>query len=127
MALALDAERLQRAAHDFDAGFRGADHDGPQAHEGGAAEHLHLFLQRQADREGEGAALPHFRLDPDLAAHVFDHVPGDAQAEARAAVPPGQGGVRLLERLEQLRKLIRCDAHAGVMHEEQELRLVLVF
>ena len=42
-------------------------------------------------------------------------------------MPPGQRGVGLFERLEQLRQLIRGDADAGVVHEEQELRLVLVF
>ena len=127
VALALDAECLQRAAHDPDARIRRADHDRLQIHEGIAAEHFHLFLKRQPYGERERASLPDFRFDPDFPAHVFDHIPGDAQAEARAAVPPGQRGVGLFERLEQLRQLIRGDADTGVVHEEQELRLILVF
>ena len=90
MALALDAEGLQRAAHDPDARIRRADHDRLQIHEGIAAEHFHLFLKRQPYGERERASLSDFRFDPDFPAHVFDHIPGDAQAEARAAVPPGQ-------------------------------------
>lgn len=82
---ALDAECLQRAAHDPDARIRRADHDRLQIHEGIAAEHFHLFLKRQPYGERERASLPDFRFDPDFPAHVFDHIPGDAQAEA---VPP---------------------------------------
>lgn len=85
MALALDAEGLQRAAHDPDARIRRADHDRLQIHEGIAAEHFHLFLKRQPYGERERASLSDFRFDPDFPAHVFDHIPGDAQAEA---VPP---------------------------------------
>ena len=100
---ALDAQRLQRAAHDAHARFRGADDGGFKAHECGAAEDFHLFLQGQRDGKGEGASLPDLRLGPNLTAHVFDHVAGDAQAEPGPAVPPRQRGVGLFEGLEELR------------------------
>ncbi|MFQ9491770.1 MAG: hypothetical protein ACLR0N_13255 [Bilophila wadsworthia] len=58
MAPALDAECLQRAAHDPDARIRRADHDRLQIHEGIAAEHFHLFLKRQPYGERERASLP---------------------------------------------------------------------
>src|SRR5699024_3341736 len=46
MALASDAEGLQRTAHDPDARIRRTDHDRLKIHKGIAAEHFHLLLKR---------------------------------------------------------------------------------
>ena len=75
----------------------------------------------EPDREVERAADARLALDPDLAAHQLDQPAADRQAQAGAAVLARRGHVGLGERLEQLRRLLRRHADAGVAHRELEL------
>ncbi len=58
------------------------------------------------------------------AAHQLDQAPADGQAQPGAAVLAGGGHVGLRERLEQLRRLLRRHADAGVAHGELELHFL---
>ena len=67
----------------------------------------------------------HLALHPDAAAHQF-HQPGyDGQAQARAAVTPGQRAVDLLEHLEDRRLFLFGDADARVADGEVQQHLVV--
>ena len=84
--------------------------------------------RRRADAEPDGeverAADARFALEPDAPAHQLDQPAADREAEARAAVLARGGHVGLRERLEQLRRLLRRHADAGVAHGELELHLL---
>ena len=68
--------------------------------------------------EVERAPLADLALQPDAAAHHLDQPGRDRQAQPGAAVLAGGRGVRLRERPEQLRLLLRGDADAGVPNLE---------
>ena len=70
----------------------------------------------------ERAAAAFLALDPDPAAHAFDQPGRDAQAQAGAAVLARRRSVGLLERLEDVRLLVRGNADAGVLHLEVQRR-----
>jgi hypothetical protein len=64
--------------------------------------------------DGEGRAPAGLALDRDVAAEHAAEVPGDGQTEPGPAVVPGGRRVRLAERLEQPRHLLRRHADPGV-------------
>ena len=67
---------------------------------------------------------PGLAFEPDAPAHQLDQPPADGQAQPGAAVLARGGHVGLRERLEQLRRLLRRHADAGVAHGELELHLL---
>ena len=60
------------------------------------------------------AADPRLAVHPDAASHQLDQALRDRQSQPRPAVSPSGRGVRLLERLEDQRLLVRRDADAGI-------------
>jgi len=73
---------------------------------------------RQADLEPEGGALADPAVAVQPAAHQLDELAGDGQAQARAAIAPGDGHVGLLEAAEQLVADGGVEANAGVRDGE---------
>ena len=90
----------------------------------------HGFLRRaHHDRESEPRALARrgFRVDP--SSHQFDEPFGDRQTQARSPVTMADGGIRLVERREQVRQLVRCNSNAAVADFDRDAigRFVLPF
>ena len=81
----------------------------------GIMQQLHFHGERRAD------ALQ--ALHAHGAVHGFREALHDGQAQARASVAPGGGGIRLREGIEQLPLLFRRHADAGVLHGEEAWNL----
>ena len=115
----LDPERLQQGADHQPVGgvvvHRQHPHDVVETGRSLGLEHRRRRLGAgQGSGEAEAGALSHGAGEADLAAHQGQDLAADGEAQARAAEPPGGGGVGLDELVEQLRRALGGDAHAGV-------------
>jgi hypothetical protein len=72
--------------------------------------------QGQRHLQGEGRARPFFGFRRAGAAHAFGQGAGDRQAQAGAAVTPGNRAVGLLEGDEHHFQAVAVDADARVAH-----------
>src|SRR5206468_7299786 len=69
--------------------------------------------------EGEAAATAGVALDPDLATDQTRVLLRDRETEPRAAT--AAGGISLVEALEEVRQMLRCDPGAVVGHFDEAL------
>ena len=77
-------------------------------------------LLLEADGEPESRAASRSAFDADAAPHHFDELPGDRQAQSRAAVPAGGRAVGLGEGLKEHPLHLRRDANPGVLDQEAQ-------
>ena len=90
-------------------------------------QHARRCTPCQRHRQPEGRALPHLAGYAHAAPHEFGQALADGQAQPRATVFAGGGGIGLLKALEQLRHLCGRQADAGIAHlkAQHHLRCVL--
>ena len=79
-------------------------------------------MHRQAHLEARSHAR--FAFDGDRATHAIDELAADGQAEAGTAIATRNRTVDLREITEQGRKLVGCDADAGVLDDDLKFSLV---
>lgn len=82
---------------------------------------LWWFRRRQRQRDPELTARAGHAAHTDLPAHELDHASRDGQAQAGAAVVPGDAAIGLREGLEDRLQLARRDADAAVLDREVDL------
>ncbi len=76
--------------------------------------------------EGEDGPLAQLGFKTDLASHLLYQLLGDDQTQASAAITARDGGVGLIEGLEQLALLLFRDADTGIADQYVEPHLVAV-
>ena len=78
-------------------------------------------VHRERHAEIETAAVADFAFDPEASAHHHGELIRDRQAQTRATVEPGDGGVGLGEGLKNGTLLLLRDAYARVSDGEEQL------
>src|SRR5271157_6394556 len=79
---------------------------------------LRRRLLFQGDGEPEGTADPRGRVEANLAAHGFDQLLGNGQAQTGTAVITGDGTVHLSKAFKDRSLPLPRDADAGVLHRK---------
>ena len=117
----LEVHVPQQALQDFAGARVVVDHQDPApAPRGQGAAWGQALTHPHLGGEPERGPLARCAGDTHFAAHQLGQALGNGQPQARAAIPPGGGGVGLLEGLEQSGHLLFVQTDAGVAHGEAQ-------